>query len=52
MTTFPFALLLLKFNRGRLPRTPHISILLVFLTLAVAFTIVGGNIAIDPIIVG
>ncbi len=52
MTLFPLSLLLLKFNRGRLPRKPQTSLLVVFLTLAVAAVIIGGNIGIDPSIVG
>ena len=52
MTIFPLALLSLKFNRGRLPRTRDVSIVVVFLTIAVAIVIIAGNIAIDPLIVG
>lgn len=52
MTLFPIAVLLLKFNRGRLPREPRTSLGVVFITLAVAFVVIGGNIAIDPSIVG
>ena len=52
MTLFPLTLLLLKFNRGRLTRSKHISVLIVFFTLAVAATMVGGNIAIDPTTIG
>lgn len=52
MTLFPIAVLLLKFNRGRLPREPRTSLAVVFATLAIAFVVIGGNIAIDPSIVG
>ena len=52
MTLFPLSVLLLKFNRGRLPRDPHVSILLVFFALAVAAVVIGGNIAYDPITIG
>ncbi|CAL1697829.1 unnamed protein product [Somion occarium] len=52
MTLFPIAVLLLKFNRGRLPRQPRTSLTIVFSTLIIAFVIIGGNIAIDPTIVG
>lgn len=52
MTLFPLSALLLKFNRGRLPRTPRTPLALVLLTLAAAATVIGGNIAIDPTIVG
>jgi hypothetical protein len=52
MALFPLALLLLQFNRGRLPRKPRTSLLMIFLTLAVAVTITGGNVALDPTTVG
>ncbi|KAJ3557519.1 hypothetical protein NM688_g1433 [Phlebia brevispora] len=52
MTLFPLAVLLLKYNRGRLPRTPKTSVLVVFLTLAIAAVVIGGNIAIDPTTIG
>lgn len=52
MTLFPLSALLLKFNRGRLPRDKCVSVSVVFLTFAVVFTLIGGNIAIDPTIVG
>ncbi|KAK0223656.1 AAAP amino acid permease [Armillaria fumosa] len=52
MALFPISLLLLKFNRGRLPRTPTIPVSMVIVTLAVGPTIFAGNIAIDPIMSG
>ncbi|KAK0205192.1 amino acid permease-domain-containing protein [Desarmillaria ectypa] len=52
MALFPICLLLLKFNRGRLPRTPKTPVSIVFLTLAVVPTVFAGNIAIDPITFG
>ncbi|THH31703.1 hypothetical protein EUX98_g2455 [Antrodiella citrinella] len=52
MTLFPLSVLLLKFNRGRLPRDRRVPISVVFLTFGVVFTAIGGNIAIDPTIVG
>jgi len=52
MTLYPLAVLLLKFSRGRLPRKPHTSLSMVFGTLAVAFIAIGGNVALDPSIVG
>ncbi|KAI0070664.1 hypothetical protein K474DRAFT_1669815 [Panus rudis PR-1116 ss-1] len=52
MTLFPVAVLLLKFNRGRLPRQPHTPLSVVFLALLIAFVAIGGNISIDPTIIG
>ena len=52
MTLFPISALLLKFNRGRLTRAPRTPLLLVLFTLAVGAVIIGGNVAIDPSIVG
>ncbi|KAF7440164.1 hypothetical protein PC9H_000508 [Pleurotus ostreatus] len=52
MATFPFCLLLLKFHRGRLPRTPHTPLLLVFVTMSVSAVLIAGNIAIDPTTAG
>ncbi|KAK0236350.1 AAAP amino acid permease [Armillaria nabsnona] len=52
MALFPISLLLLKFNRGRLPRTPKTPVSIVILTLAVVPTVFAGNIAIDPITFG
>jgi len=52
MTLFPLSALLLKFNRGRLPRNRRVPISIVFLTFGVVFTAIGGNVAIDPSIVG
>ncbi|KAI0689016.1 amino acid permease-domain-containing protein [Cytidiella melzeri] len=52
MTLFPLAVLLLKFNRGRLAREKRTPLYAVFFTLAVVAVIIGGNIAIDPTIVG
>ncbi|KAK0469330.1 amino acid permease-domain-containing protein [Desarmillaria tabescens] len=52
MALFPLCLLLLKFNRGRLTRTPKTPVSIVFLTLAVVPTVFAGNIAIDPITFG
>lgn len=52
MALFPISLLLLKFNRGRLPRTPKTPVSVVILTLAVVPTVFAGNIAIDPITFG
>ncbi|KAF9260746.1 AAAP amino acid permease [Marasmius fiardii PR-910] len=49
MTLFPLSLLLLKFNRGRLPRDSTASLSLVYATLLVALVIIAGNIYIDPI---
>ncbi|EKM52801.1 uncharacterized protein PHACADRAFT_212012 [Phanerochaete carnosa HHB-10118-sp] len=52
MALFPLSVLLLKFSRGRLTRTPRTPLFLAPLTLAVAAAIIGGNIAVDPSIVG
>ncbi|KAL4267203.1 hypothetical protein AB1N83_003056 [Pleurotus pulmonarius] len=52
MATFPLSLLLLKFRRRRLPRTPHTPLLLVFVTMAVSAVLIAGNIAIDPTTAG
>lgn len=48
MILFPLSLLLLKFNRGRLPRTMRTSLWVVFSAFVVALVVIGGNIAIDP----
>ncbi|KAG7451572.1 AAAP amino acid permease [Guyanagaster necrorhizus] len=52
MALFPICLLLLKFNRGRLPRTPRTPVSIVFFTLAIVPTVFAGNIAIDPVTFG
>jgi hypothetical protein len=52
MMLFPLSVLLLKFNRGRLPRTPETPLSLVFSTFAVAAAAFAGNIAVDPDTVG
>lgn len=48
MSLFPISLLLLKFNRGRLPRTSRTSLLIVVAALLVAPVILAGNIAFNP----
>ncbi|EGO26780.1 hypothetical protein SERLADRAFT_447894 [Serpula lacrymans var. lacrymans S7.9] len=52
MTLFPLSLILLQFNRGRIPRSSKTSLALILTTFAVAITVIGGNIAIDPLIAG
>ncbi|EIN12814.1 hypothetical protein PUNSTDRAFT_28714, partial [Punctularia strigosozonata HHB-11173 SS5] len=52
MALFPFSDLLLKFNRGRLPRDRRASFITVLAALAVVMSVIGGNIAIDPSIAG
>ncbi|KIY49872.1 hypothetical protein FISHEDRAFT_40892 [Fistulina hepatica ATCC 64428] len=53
MALFPTALLLLKFNRGRLPRGKRVtSLTTILLTLLVAAVVFAGNIAIDPTTAG
>ncbi|KAF7335637.1 Aaap amino acid permease [Mycena venus] len=48
MGLFPLALLLLRFNRGRMPRERNTPLSLVFLTLALVSVVFAGNVAIDP----
>ena len=48
MSLFPISLLLLKFNRGRLPRTSRTPLLIVVASLLVALVILAGNIAFNP----
>ena len=52
MALFPLSLLLLKFNRGRLPRARRTSIWIIFIAFGIALTIICGNIAIDPTTAG
>lgn len=52
MALFPLAGLLLKYNRGRLPRAPHTPVLLVFLALGLAATAAAGNVALAPVTIG
>jgi amino acid transporter len=52
MTLFPISLLLLKFNRRRLPRHPRTSLWVIFSALIVSPVIFAGNIAISPITFG
>lgn len=52
MTLFPISLLLLKFNRGRIPRTHTASLPLTLLAALVALVVFAGNVAIDPKTVG
>ncbi|KAJ6496083.1 amino acid permease-domain-containing protein [Mycena sanguinolenta] len=48
MSLFPLALLLLRFNRGRMPGTRTTPLSLAFLALALMIVVFAGNIAIDP----
>ncbi|KAH6906793.1 amino acid permease [Coprinopsis sp. MPI-PUGE-AT-0042] len=49
MTLFPLSLLILRFNRGRLPRTYHAPLPVIFVSLfAVCPVVLGGNIALNP----
>ncbi|KAI0083586.1 amino acid permease-domain-containing protein [Irpex rosettiformis] len=52
MALFPLAVLLLKFNRGRLSRDCRAPLGKVLFTLAIVAVMIGGNVAIDPSIVG
>jgi len=49
MMLFPLSLLLLKYNRGRLPRLPRTPLLVIFGTITVALVIFVGNITLDPL---
>jgi len=52
MLLFPLSLLLLKFNRGRLPRAQRTNLRVIFFAFTVGMTIIGGNVAIDPATAG
>ncbi|TFK52934.1 hypothetical protein OE88DRAFT_1656621 [Heliocybe sulcata] len=52
MTLFPLTVLLLKFNRGRLPREPKTTLSVILVTLAICGAVFGGNVAIDPTTLG
>jgi hypothetical protein len=52
MTLFPLSLLLLKFNRGRLPRKRSAPLFVIIAALGIAGIIFAGNIYINPITVG
>lgn len=49
MTLYPIALLLLKHNRRRLPRTPVLPLERVALCLSVALIVIIGNAILNPI---
>ncbi|KAJ6492057.1 amino acid permease-domain-containing protein [Mycena sanguinolenta] len=48
MALFPLALLLLRFNRGRMPREQSAPLSFIFFALALTPVVFAGNIAIDP----
>ncbi|KAF8065050.1 amino acid permease-domain-containing protein [Lyophyllum atratum] len=48
MSLFPMALLLLKFNRGRLPRDSKTSLAVIIAAIGVAIVVFAGNIAVNP----
>ncbi|KAF8654813.1 hypothetical protein AX16_003382 [Volvariella volvacea WC 439] len=52
MTLFPLSLLLLKFNRGRLPRGKKAPLLVVIFALLISGVVIGGNVAVDPTTAG
>ncbi|KLO06622.1 hypothetical protein SCHPADRAFT_923138 [Schizopora paradoxa] len=52
MGLFPLSLLLLKFNRGRVPRQRRVSLSWTALTLAITVVVFVGNVAMDPKTVG
>ena len=52
MSLFPISVLLLKFNRGRIPRIRRAPLSLSFAALLTGAVAFAGNIAIDPTTVG
>ncbi|KAJ6537397.1 amino acid permease-domain-containing protein [Mycena vulgaris] len=48
MSLFPLALLLLRFNRGRMPRERNTPLSIIALTLALTPVVFAGNVVIDP----
>jgi len=48
MSLFPISLLLLRFNRGRLPRSPTTRLSVIVLALTIAPAVFAGNIAYNP----
>lgn len=48
MSLFPLALLLLRFNRGRMPRQGNTPLSAIVLALALTPVVFAGNVAIDP----
>ncbi|KAF7354346.1 Aaap amino acid permease [Mycena venus] len=52
MGLFPIALLLLRFNRGRLPRNKKTPLSVIIASLVVTAAVFAGNVAIDPTTVG
>jgi hypothetical protein len=48
MGLFPLALLLLRFNRGRVPRTRSAPLSLIIFVLVLTPVVFAGNVAIDP----
>ncbi|RDB17279.1 hypothetical protein Hypma_001728 [Hypsizygus marmoreus] len=52
MSLFPISLLLLKFNRGRLPRDSRTPLLVIILALCVSVVVFAGNIAVNPATAG
>ena len=52
MSLFPLSLLLLKFNRGRLPRASHTPLIIIFASLGLSITAFAGIVAVDPLTAG
>jgi hypothetical protein len=52
MTLFPLSLLLLRFNRGRMPRLSRTPLPVILSALVVAVAVFVGNITIDPLTAG
>ncbi|KAF5384450.1 hypothetical protein D9615_003405 [Tricholomella constricta] len=52
MSLFPLTLLLLKFNRGRLPRDSRTPLAIVVAAIAVSAVVFAGNVAVNPATAG
>ncbi|KAG6833272.1 hypothetical protein H0H87_009447 [Tephrocybe sp. NHM501043] len=52
MSLFPIALLLLKFNRGRLPRDSSTPLAVIVVAIMVSIVVFAGNIAVEPATAG
>lgn len=52
MALYPLSSLLLTYNRPRLPRSPHTSLLFTLFTFVVSLVLIGGNIALAPATIG
>ncbi|KAG6840421.1 hypothetical protein C0991_006815 [Blastosporella zonata] len=52
MSLFPITLLLLKFNRGRLPRDSNTPLAVIVAAIIVSIVVFAGNIAVNPATAG